>query len=102
MRSSRVSRAFHTAPIPPAPIADSTSYGPSLVPGARIMVVVQISLAENLLRGREPPQFVEPIDYHHHLPRPLRLRPRQSRNQEPAVSCDIEASPAWQLEQSRW
>src|SRR6266568_4322462 len=33
MRSSRVSRAFHTSPIPPAPIRASTSYGPRREPG---------------------------------------------------------------------
>src|ERR1019366_2479842 len=31
-RSSRVSRAFHTSPIPPSPIFAMSSYGPSLSP----------------------------------------------------------------------
>jgi hypothetical protein len=34
MRSSRVSRAFHTSPIPPAPSGARVSYGPSFVPAA--------------------------------------------------------------------
>src|SRR6266849_3939200 len=32
-RSSRVSRAFHTSPMPPSPIAEAISYGPSFEPG---------------------------------------------------------------------
>src|SRR5262249_11395253 len=33
-RPSRVSRAFHTSPIPPAPIGERTSYGPMRLPAA--------------------------------------------------------------------
>src|SRR5262245_26259611 len=36
-RSSRVSRARYTWPIPPAPIAPTTSYGPSRAPADRNM-----------------------------------------------------------------
>src|SRR5678815_6078998 len=36
MRSSRVSRAQYTSPIPPAPIGSRISYGPSRVPGLRL------------------------------------------------------------------
>src|ERR1700733_7592456 len=34
-RLSRASRARYTSPMPPAPTADTISYGPSFVPGAR-------------------------------------------------------------------
>src|SRR6187401_1794286 len=34
-RFRRVSRAFQTSPMPPAPSAERISYGPSRVPGAR-------------------------------------------------------------------
>ncbi len=37
LRLSRVSRAFHTSPIPPAPRRVRISYGPSRAPGAMIM-----------------------------------------------------------------
>src|SRR5213080_3722458 len=37
-RSSRVSRARYTSPIPPAPSGATTSYGPSCVPVDRIMI----------------------------------------------------------------
>lgn len=36
---SRVSRAFHTSPIPPAPSGATTSYGPSREPGEMAMDV---------------------------------------------------------------
>src|SRR6185436_7197109 len=36
-RLRRVSRAFHTSPMPPAPRAERISYGPSRVPGASAM-----------------------------------------------------------------
>src|SRR5262245_22238251 len=36
-RSSRVSRARYTSPIPPAPIAETISYGPSFEPAASVM-----------------------------------------------------------------
>src|SRR5262245_21421996 len=35
VRSSRVSRAFHTSTIPPAPIGSSSVYGPRLVCGVQ-------------------------------------------------------------------
>ena len=35
-RSSRVSRARYTSPMPPAPSADRISYGPSCAPAARV------------------------------------------------------------------
>src|SRR5882762_4154399 len=37
VRSSLVSRARYTSPIPPAPSGDSISYGPSLLPEVRAM-----------------------------------------------------------------
>src|SRR5436190_408428 len=37
VRSSRVSRARYTSPMPPAPMAAMTSYGPRRVPGPRDM-----------------------------------------------------------------
>jgi hypothetical protein len=37
VRPSRVSPAFHTSPIPPAPMGARISYGPSLVPGVRVI-----------------------------------------------------------------
>src|SRR5262245_8731465 len=40
-RLRRVSRAFHTSPMPPAPRAERISYGPSRVPGARVMESAQ-------------------------------------------------------------
>src|SRR6202034_2169000 len=36
-RSSRVSRARYTSPIPPAPSKDWISYGPSFVPGVSVI-----------------------------------------------------------------
>src|SRR5438034_9365112 len=44
-RSSRVSRAFHTSPIPPAPRGARTSYGPRRVPAVIAMKCVGILLA---------------------------------------------------------
>jgi hypothetical protein len=32
VRSSRVSRAFHTSPMPPSPMAETIWYGPSFAP----------------------------------------------------------------------
>src|SRR3981081_2654171 len=37
VRSSRVSRARYTSPIPPAPSGAAISYGPSLLPAASVM-----------------------------------------------------------------
>src|ERR1700683_5787409 len=37
VRSRRVSRARYTSPMPPAPMAETTSYGPSFVPEAKGM-----------------------------------------------------------------
>src|SRR5258706_5449815 len=39
-RSSRVSRARYTSPMPPAPSAESISYGPMRVPGARAKTLI--------------------------------------------------------------
>src|SRR2546428_13380311 len=44
-RSSRVSRAFHTSPIPPAPSGERTSYGPRREPALIAMKCVGILLA---------------------------------------------------------
>src|SRR6187455_2638893 len=41
-RLRRVSRAFHTSPMPPAPRAERISYGPSRVPDVRAMELVRI------------------------------------------------------------
>src|SRR5260370_40586274 len=38
VRSSRVSRARYTSPIPPAPSGAPISYGPSFVPGTRGLI----------------------------------------------------------------
>src|SRR5687768_13926744 len=51
-RFRRVSRAFQTSPIPPAPRADRISYGPSRVPGARGMEVLGIIERRELVRSR--------------------------------------------------
>src|SRR5262252_3691453 len=48
MRSSRVSVARYTSPMPPAPRGETTSYGPSLWPGARDISDVIIALEESL------------------------------------------------------
>src|SRR5580704_11268586 len=48
-RSSRVSRARYTSPIPPAPRGDTISYGPSLVPDASPMRARHYSLIEGHL-----------------------------------------------------
>ena len=51
-RLRRVSRAFHTSPMPPAPRADRISYGPSRVPGARAMTFTpQKNRLQNPARG---------------------------------------------------
>ena len=39
MRSSRVSRAFYTSPMPPAPIGARISYGPSGAPVVQAAMV---------------------------------------------------------------
>src|ERR1035438_2747226 len=44
MRFSLVSRAFHTSPIPPAPMGERISYGPSLSPTERGILMSQLSL----------------------------------------------------------
>src|SRR5580658_6144475 len=44
-RSSLVSRARYTSPIPPAPIGARISYGPSLAPTDSGICVIQLSLA---------------------------------------------------------
>src|SRR5664279_2649079 len=54
VRSSRVSRARYTSPIPPAPRGPRTSYGPNLVPEARLMsysrrqIVIEASRREQI------------------------------------------------------
>src|SRR5215471_2269023 len=53
-RFSFVSRARYTSPIPPAPIAERTSYGPSRVPEESGM----------LLHGRALSQRARPVDDH--------------------------------------
>src|SRR5512146_2275743 len=44
MRSRRVSRAFHTSPMPPAPIGARISYGPSFSPTDSGIGLIQLSL----------------------------------------------------------
>jgi hypothetical protein len=46
MRSRRVSRAFQTSPMPPAPIGARISYGPSLSPAESGILLVKFSLAD--------------------------------------------------------
>ncbi|MEO5922746.1 MAG: hypothetical protein ABIR70_02865 [Bryobacteraceae bacterium] len=46
MRSSRVSRAFQTSPMPPAPRAERIRYGPSLSPGESVICLSELSLAD--------------------------------------------------------
>src|SRR3984893_8158163 len=49
VRSRRVSRARYTSPMPPAPADAMTSYGPSLVPGVRLMGGQNYNLSEHLM-----------------------------------------------------
>src|SRR5258705_500953 len=51
-RSSRVSRARYTSPMPPAPSAESISYGPMRVPGVRAKRLSRIIRAGRT-RGRD-------------------------------------------------
>ena len=46
VRSSRVSRALYTSPIPPAPMSARISYGPSLAPAAKAMISHDFTPAE--------------------------------------------------------
>jgi len=46
IRSSRVSRAFHTSPIPPRPMSAMHSCGPSFSPGESGIYRIQLSLAD--------------------------------------------------------
>src|SRR5438045_4895443 len=62
-RSSRVSRARHTSPMPPAPTRATTSYGPSRSPAATDMVRCPDYMAAFLL-----PTASLPVDlYRAHL-----------------------------------
>src|SRR6266542_1580261 len=63
VRSSRVSRALYTSPIPPAPNGDSTSYGPNLLPGEML-----ISIANHKSQ----------IANIHDLPHPARAQRREN------------------------
>src|SRR5215475_14401897 len=47
-RPSLRSRARYTSPMPPAPSGERISYGPSLVPADKLMVLVIISEAQEL------------------------------------------------------
>src|SRR5438045_4156207 len=52
VRSRRVSRALYTSPMPPAPIAERISYGPSLEPEERAICAAETSLTnKNRLRN---------------------------------------------------
>src|ERR1700689_5421812 len=56
-RLSRASRARYTSPMPPAPTADTISYGPSFVPGVRAIrarnyrLVQHVALDATILDG---------------------------------------------------
>src|SRR6185295_18617897 len=50
-RPSRVSRARYTSAIPPAPSRESTSYGPTLVPGARLTFAQTTRMVRVARRG---------------------------------------------------
>src|SRR3974390_2409446 len=52
VRSRRVSRARYTSPMPPAPSADTTSYGPKRVPATRVILTPgATSVHSSLLRA---------------------------------------------------
>src|SRR5712692_4821871 len=59
VRSSRVSRAFHTSPMPPAPRGETISYGPSRVPAPITNQQPRITNrpASLLLHLRRPVQY---------------------------------------------
>src|SRR6266550_4046247 len=65
LRSSRVSRALNTSPIPPAPRGARTSYGPSRVPAeigiwsmselyVKLFAAVEVAHPRGLIRGQRP------------------------------------------------
>src|SRR6185436_19641558 len=55
-RFRRVSRAFQTSPMPPAPSAERISYGPSRVPGARAIEVGSLPFPK-LFEQRDLPHW---------------------------------------------
>ncbi len=46
--SSLVSRALYTSPIPPAPMAETISYGPSCRPASRGIVYSEVSAVRSM------------------------------------------------------
>src|SRR4029079_11463700 len=79
-RLRRVSRAFQTSPMPPAPRAETISYGPSRVPGARAMELVRIIDGEILPSPANSPRAVG------QLKRPPAAVPARSPAPEPPGS----------------
>src|SRR5437660_915800 len=81
-RSSRVSRAFHTSPMPPSPIAETISYGPSFAPGfssIREWQAASIYYTETPLVHRRCPLFRHCPDDKKAIVCPTRLERVQSR-----------------------
>ena len=54
VRSSRVSRALYTSPMPPAPSGPETSYGPRRVPGGRAIGIGQADYSRALPGHTDP------------------------------------------------
>src|SRR5438876_8329966 len=89
MRPSRVSRAFHTSPIPPAPMGERISYGPRRVPDCN--VTDQGVGPRALVYRYEPLQLLEPVLHNDNL----RLRAdagfrlATADDQEPSIGGDV-------------
>src|SRR5262249_29286857 len=83
VRSSRVSRARYTSPIPPAPTDARISYGPSLVPAC---ISVSIRPRGSVLEPLRP--------VHDHRGRRSAVGDALHGRQEPAVGGYVESPPA--------
>src|SRR5262249_29455002 len=104
VRSSRVSRALYTSPIPPAPIAERISYGPSLDPATSVMCRPFCSTAVRpgilcpvlmfLLQRRRPVQDDRR--------RQNRVLVHRGRRENPlAIPRDVVVAPLWETEEVR-
>src|SRR5215469_15043848 len=86
MRPKRVSRAFQTSPMPPAPRGATISYGPSLSPTeSGIGVIYQVYLVGGAwfpyhgLTGSYPVALVERDEIVETLTTDSRMKPNRSR-----------------------
>ena len=91
-RSSFVSRAPYTSPIPPAPTIEITSYGPILVPGASLIFK---PLAEIIRPGVRPAAELAINPYAPSSPAPAtsQLPPRRVGGSETSIELGCGCGP---------